>query len=182
MAELIEFDPVEVLRAGAFGAPGQRTFLIQASKGDALLSVLVEKEQVALLVVEAGEFLDRLADELAESESPEEGLDGTAELDEPDVGEVEEAEPLFRARLIGLGFDPTRGLVLLELRETARSEGEMPPEVDEDEGHVARLYASRAQVRAMVASGLAAVAGGRPRCPLCEFPIDPEGHRCPRWN
>ena len=38
------------------------------------------------------------------------------------------------------------------------------------------------QVRAMVASGATAVASGRPRCPLCDFPMDPEGHHCPRWN
>jgi hypothetical protein len=27
---------------------------------------------------------------------------------------------------------------------------------------------------------LEAVAGGP--CPLCEQPMDPAGHRCPRWN
>jgi uncharacterized repeat protein (TIGR03847 family) len=53
---------------------------------------------------------------------------------------------------------------------------------DEDEGYVARVYATRAQVRAMAARGVEAVAGGRPPCPLCEQPMDPAGHRCPRWN
>ena len=50
----IEFDPVDEIGAGAFGRPGQRTFVIQARKGDALLSVLVEKEQVRMLAVEIG--------------------------------------------------------------------------------------------------------------------------------
>ena len=35
MAEIIEFDPVDTLSAGAFGIPGDRTFLIQARKGSA---------------------------------------------------------------------------------------------------------------------------------------------------
>ena len=49
----IEFDPVDAIGAGAFGEPGARTFVIQARKGAAMLSVLVEKEQVALLANEA---------------------------------------------------------------------------------------------------------------------------------
>jgi uncharacterized repeat protein (TIGR03847 family) len=173
MGDLIEFDPVDTIGAGAYGLPGERVFIIQARKGEAVLSVLVEKEQVALLATEAGQFLDKLAEEY-----PEDAL-----LAPMGSGSVSEAEPLFRARLIGLGYDPSRELVLLELREDApENEESTPPEPDEAEGRIARLYATRAQVRAMVANGAAAVTAGRPRCPLCDFPMDPEGHRCPRWN
>ena len=76
--------------------------------------------------------------------------------------------------------------MLIELRERADDEGEDPTEAgvddDADEGYVARIYATRAQVRAMAARGAEAVAGGRPPCPLCEQPMDPSGHTCPRWN
>lgn len=171
---MIEFDPVDSIGAGAFGAPGQRTFVIQARKGDALLSVLVEKEQVALLAAEAEQFLDRIA-----AEDPE---DPPTALEVESSGGVEEHEPLFRARLIGIGYDPERRLVLIELRERAADEDETPPPADEGEGHVARLYATRAQMRAMVAHSVAAVTAGRPRCQLCNFPIDPDGHVCPRLN
>jgi len=182
MTDPIEFDPVDAISAGAFGRPGARTFVIQARKGAARLSVLVEKEQVALLAAEAGQFLERIDQEDPEPDAP------TLE----DGGPVEEDEPLFRARLIGLGYDPQRRLVLIELREAPAGDADdglddgddlAPP--DEDAvatGRVARLYATRAQVRAMVAHGVAAVAAGRPRCPLCEFPMDPDGHVCPRWN
>ena len=170
--ELIEFDPVDDLGAGAFGVPGARTFVIQARKGHALLSVLVEKEQVRLLANEATQFLDRIAEE-----DPEEH---TGELTD---GSVTEDEPLFRARLIGIGYDPERHLVLIELRETASDEEEeAPPPPDESEGRVARFYATRAQVRAMARHGVQAVESGRPTCPLCDFPMDPDGHICPRWN
>ena len=47
---------------------------------------------------------------------------------------------------------------------------------------MARIYATRPQVRAMAAKGAEAVAAGRPLCPLCDMPMDPSGHRCPRWN
>jgi uncharacterized repeat protein (TIGR03847 family) len=173
MTDLIEFDPVDDIGAGAFGMPGQRTFVIQARKGSAVLSVLVEKEQVQLLASEANQFLDKIAEE-----DPEEppGSAGTV------AGAVTEDEPLFRARLIGIGYDPDRHLVLIELREDASDEEEAPPPLDETEGHIARLYATRSQVRAMARSGVAAVEAGRPRCQLCDFPMEPDGHICPRWN
>ncbi len=174
MTEPIEFDPVDEIGAGAFGEPGARTFVIQARKGQAVLSVLVEKEQVALLAVEAEQFLDRIAED--HPEEPATAAEVTGH------GAVHEDDPLFRARLIGIGFDPERSLVLIELREEAADEDEPPPALEESEGKIARLYATRAQVRAMVANGVASVSAGRPKCPLCEFPMDPDGHICPRLN
>ena len=174
MSDAIEFDPVDAIGAGAFGRPGARTFVIQARKGQAVLSVLVEKEQVALLAAEAEQFLDRIAETHPEDPST------LSEM--PIGGAVEEDEPLFRARLIGIGFDPERSLVLLELREQAAEDEDAPPAIEDSEGHIARLYATRAQIRAMLANGIVAVSAGRPKCPLCDFPMDPDGHICPRMN
>jgi uncharacterized repeat protein (TIGR03847 family) len=186
--EIIELDDVDALGTGAVGEPGKRAFYIQARTESAQLTVLVEKEQIALLSTEAVAFLDRIADEYPEV--PVDVPTAQAQLREPTV-------PLFRARLIGLGFDPERELVLLELREHAEPDEAEPgaePEVEdpipaapaeeeeEEEGYVARIYATRAQVRAMAARGAEAVMGGRPSCPLCDMPMDPAGHRCPRWN
>lgn len=166
----IEIDDVDCLGAGAVGEPGARAFYLQARNSDGQLTVLVEKEQIALLATEAVAFLDRLADEYPEVA---EGLpEAMAELREPTV-------PLFRARLIGLGFDSERELVLIELRE------HLAPDDDETErepGYVARVHATRPQVRAMAARGAAVVARARPPCSLCGMPMDPAGHRCPRWN
>jgi uncharacterized repeat protein (TIGR03847 family) len=177
MTDFIEFDPVDDIGAGAFGAPGERTFLIQARKGAAQLSVLVEKEQVRLLASEATQFLDRIAEE--EPEEPPTAVEVSG-------GSVTEDEPLFRARLIGIGYDPDRHLVLIELREDASDDDEetddLPAPVEEVEGRIARLYATRAQVRVMARNGVEAVEAGRPKCPLCEFPMDPDGHICPRLN
>jgi uncharacterized repeat protein (TIGR03847 family) len=173
-AEIIELDDVDGLGAGAVGEPGHRAFYIQARTEQTQLTVLVEKEQVDLLATEAVAFLDQIAEKFPEL--PFDLPATQSALREPTV-------PLFRARLIGLGFDTERELVLLELRE--RSEEEDADDVVDDaaaEGYVARIYASRAQVRAMAARGAEAVAGGRPPCPLCEQPMDPSGHRCPRWN
>lgn len=189
---------VDALGAGAVGEPGQRAFYIQARSEEAQLTVLLEKEQVALLAAEAIAFLDRIQEQY-----PEEPVTlpaAVAALREPTV-------PLFRARLIGLGFDPERELVLIELRERADDEddGEEDGDLDElrelvddedaraledalravgaeEEGYVARIYATRSQVRAMAAHSASVVSAGRPPCDLCGQPLDPAGHRCPRWN
>jgi uncharacterized repeat protein (TIGR03847 family) len=196
----IELETVDSLGAGAVGDPGEREFFLQARTESAQLTVLVEKEQVALLATEAVAFLDRIAEDYPE------GASDVPTPVVPQAGLREPTVPLFRARLIGLGFDPERQMVLIELRErssedeedgealTPPAEADPVPELpdagtavadptDEDEeGYVARIYATRGQVRAMAAKGAEAVAAGRPLCPLCDMPMDPAGHRCPRWN
>lgn len=190
MPEPIEFHTVDALGAGAVGEPGRRAFYLQARSESAQLTVLLEKEQVALLAAEAIAFLDRIKDQYPED--PITIPEALAELREPTV-------PLFRARLIGLGFDPERELVLIELRERADDDDDEDEDDDDqdadigdtgvgadaepsDEGFVARIYATRPQVRAMAARGALVVAAGRPPCDLCGQPMDPAGHRCPRWN
>jgi len=184
MPENIELEHIDALATGAVGDPGEREFFIQARTASTQLTVLVEKEQVALLATEAVAFLDRIAADFPEEETDPVPPQQVVKLREPTV-------PLFRARLIGLGFDPDRERVLIELREQAAEDDEEvaapAPEVseateDEEEGYVARIYATRSQVRAMAAHGAATVAAGRPPCPLCDMPMDPSGHRCPRWN
>ena len=164
MTDLIEFDPVDDIGAGAFGQPGERTFVIQARKGSAVLSVLVEKEQVALLAAEAEQFLDRIADE-----DPEEPADARSRSS---AARSSEDEPLFRARLIGIGYDPERALVLIELREDA---------ADEDDGAAAAARrepkaTSRGSTRRARRSGrwsrngVAAVDGGPAQVPAVRLP------------
>lgn len=189
----IEFDPVDRIAAGAVGEPGRRTFFIQASKEGQVLSVLVEKEQVAILA----ERLAQLLEQMEAADVP--GLRDVPELaddPDPDAGAiVGDPVPLFRAVAIGIGFDPARRMVLIELHERPVSEDEddeevegeveggiLPAEAAEPEGYLARLYATPGQARAMAARGSAAVEAGRPPCPLCGNPLDPEGHVCPKLN
>lgn len=183
MGELIEWEFVDAITAGAVGEPGRRVFMIQARKGAETLSVLVEKDQVAALAEEANELVERF--DADDPTDPTEQIEQTEQIDTHEAvggGPVEEGTPLFRARLIGLGYDPERRVVLIELRESPVEEGELPPPVEESEGFVVRLHATRRQVVMMTESGAKAVAAGRPTCSLCGFPMDPNGHPCPRWN
>src|SRR5437588_10834244 len=144
----IEFDPVDSIAAGAVGEPGQRAFYIQAEKDGRVLSVLVEKQQVAMLADRVQMLLDQV-----EAQFPEAGGDVPVPL-APNAGELQgDPVPLFRAVAIGIGFDPSRRLVVLELHERpvadddddddeAEDDGpdETPPLAgDEGEGYLARL-------------------------------------------
>src|SRR5882724_10934324 len=62
----IEFDPVASIAAGAVGEPGQRAFYIQAEKDGTVLSVLVEKQQVAMLAERVGLLLDQVETQFPE--------------------------------------------------------------------------------------------------------------------
>ena len=189
----IEFDPVDSVAAGAVGEPGARTFYIQAEKDGQVLSVLVEKQQVAMLAERVRILLDQVTAQFP-------GDDVPVPLT-PDAGELRgDPVPLFRAVAIGIGFDPSRQLVVLELHEQPlpdddddengdegdddEPDDEAPPEAGEEaaEGYLARLYLTAAQARAMATRGSAAVEKGRPPCPLCGGPLDPSGHICPRLN
>jgi uncharacterized repeat protein (TIGR03847 family) len=181
----IEFDPVDTITAGAAGQPGERVFFLHATKEGAFLTVKLEKQQVAVLA----ERLLQLLHDVAEDVSSEEVAAEQVMAEPPD-----DVEPLFRALAIGLGFDPVRQMVFVELHENVMEEdatlaGELDDSAvldadadDADEGFVARLHITPAQARAMAERGARAVAGGRPLCHLCGFPMDAAGHACPATN
>jgi uncharacterized repeat protein (TIGR03847 family) len=170
VAEIIEFDPVDRIMAGALGEPGSRTFVIQAAKDDELLTVVLEKEQVAVLSI-------RLLQLLTALEAPE--VSSPAEMDLEDSG-----DPLFRARMLRVGFDAARDLVLLELYEQVPEDLEEWEETEDlpGTGWMARLFVDLGQARAMATGGAEAVAAGRSVCRMCWLPMDPEGHLCPALN
>jgi uncharacterized repeat protein (TIGR03847 family) len=167
----IELDPVGRITAASVGEPGQRTFYLQARKDDTLVSLLLEKQQVALLSMHIDELLERVgAPEEAESE-PE-----APELEQP-------ITPEFRVGQIGLGYDERRDLVLVQCDEyVPQDEEEEQPQLDPDELGRVRLWATRAQVHALARRGEQEVAGGRPICPMCGEAMEPDGHFCIRSN
>lgn len=171
MTERIELDPVGRITAASVGEPGHRTFYLQARKEDVVVSLLLEKQQVALLSMHIDELLERIG--APDDEQDPEDLD----LEEP-------LTPTFRVGQIGLGYDEGRDLVLLQCDEYVPEEDEEADPVPlepEDRGRV-RLWATRSQVHALARRGEQEVASGRPVCPMCGEAMDPEGHSCIRSN
>jgi uncharacterized repeat protein (TIGR03847 family) len=122
---LIELDPVDRITADAVGEPGDRTFFIQGRKGEQLVTVLVEKQQVQLLAASVVEILSRLGMETGQGPAEE-----SMGLEEPVV-------PEWRAGRISIGYQEERDLILLEAEElvaddesAAEAEGEHTPADD----------------------------------------------------
>jgi uncharacterized repeat protein (TIGR03847 family) len=177
--QVFRFDPPERFVAGTIGEPGHRTFYLQARDAGRVVSVALEKEQVSVLA----ERLDALLDEVVRRTA--------GEADVPAAGpvEVDDLEPLeqpvveeFRVGVLRLGWEGEGERVLVEAFAAGE---ELEGEEEVDESGDRDLLAVRIAgdvARAFVARARAVVAAGRPPCPLCAQPLDPEGHVCPRQN
>lgn len=173
------FDLPDRFVAGTVGEPGSRTFFLQARDGDRLVSVVLEKVQVAVLADRLNDLLDELdrrgIEATAAGEAPVDG----APLDEP----LREA---FRAGTLTLGWDGDDGVVLVEalaVRDEDDDDEADDPLPDDEEGpDLLRVRLSPAAARTFVERAVRVVASGRPPCPLCGQPLDPLGHICPRRN
>jgi uncharacterized repeat protein (TIGR03847 family) len=175
------FDTPDRFVAGTVGAPGNRTFYLQARDGVRIVSVALEKLQVAALADRLGDLLDELERRgVADSEDVAGIVGDTAALDEP-LNEV------FRAGTLSLGWDTADDLVVLEARELteddeAVDEADLADDDDEDGPDLLRVRITPGYAREFIARALRLVAAGRPPCPLCGQPLDPQGHLCPRRN
>jgi uncharacterized repeat protein (TIGR03847 family) len=179
--QLFVFDPPDRFVAGTVGQPGERTFYLQASGGGRLVSVALEKVQVAILAERLEELLEEVRRRGAGDipvVAPKE-LEDTAPLDTP----VEEE---FRVGSMGLAWDGDDELVVIEAlaqQETENEEDLVEPLSDVEEGPDAvRVRITADAARAFIKRAERVVAAGRPPCPLCGLPLDPEGHICPRQN
>ena len=172
MSASFELPEVDRVTVGALGEPGRRTFYLQARADDELVTLKMEKQQV--------DALARLLSELL-SDLPAVG-------DLPDETSLELEEPAVAAWAVGtmqLAYDGEndRIVLLAEEIEPAEEPDSSDDELSaESEGGVARMAVTREQAAAMAKRGEEQVRSGRPRCPLCGFPMDPDGHACPKTN
>src|SRR5258708_5611007 len=87
--------------------------------------------------------------------------------------------PDGRAGELGLGLDPDRKMIVLVAQESADDDD---AEGDAEKLATARVWVRPAQMIALSVRALELVTAGRPLCPVCGLPMDPEGHLCPRKN
>lgn len=168
MAEFTyDLEAVQRITAGAVGQPGNRVFYVQARRGNRMISLLAEKEQVRALA----EAIAQLLDDLAEKNP---GLSTTDDILVTNMSLEEPLEPEFRIGQMGLGYDNERDMVVLVIQGMA--------EETSDDTATARFSATRMQMRALSVHAAHVVAAGRPICGNCGRPIDPSGHFCPQRN
>jgi uncharacterized repeat protein (TIGR03847 family) len=143
----------------AIGPVGQRVFLMQCRQGGTVLTVKVEKSQVAVLA----SYLARIVRELGQPGHVTEEL-----------GVIGDIEPDWAVGTIGVSYDEDSDRLMVVAEELVAE--------DEDGGAVARIAVTREQAAAFAIRATQLVESGRPPCPLCGLPLDPSGHDCPRTN
>jgi uncharacterized repeat protein (TIGR03847 family) len=181
------FDPPERFVAGTVGEPGSRTFFLQARDGARVVSVALEKQQVAALAERIDELLDEVMTEASTATViPAVAPVGLADEDPLDLPIAEE----FRAGTMTLSWDPQAERVVIEvfpvgeemigLSDDADVDESQPQEAEPSEVFVVRIDAGHA--RAFVQRAERVLGAGRPDCPFCGQPIDADGHLCVRAN
>ncbi|GAA4842593.1 DUF3090 domain-containing protein [Luteimicrobium xylanilyticum] len=169
-----EFDWPDRVVVGTVGRPGERTFYLQARTGTRTTSVAMEKQQSAVLA----ETIDEMLDELA---AQDDGLTIPADvppelLDEDPLDQPVEED--FRTGAIHLGWDPRTAQVLIEAFSLDDEDGDEDTDGPGEPSEMLRVKIPVGAARAFVRRTLAVVEAGRPTCPRCGEPIDPDGHDC----
>jgi uncharacterized repeat protein (TIGR03847 family) len=179
---LYVFDLPDRFATGTVGEPGNRAFFLQAREGRRVVSVALEKAQVAVLAERLGLLLTELGrhgvgEAVSEAIEPDE-----RPLDEP-INEV------FRATTLTLGWDVDNERILIEARSQSDADDEAAADEiadiddeDEDGPDLLRVRLSAGAARTFVERAFRVIRAGRPPCPVCGNPLDATGHICPRKN
>jgi uncharacterized repeat protein (TIGR03847 family) len=162
MSDIFEFENPTRIVVGTVGEPGQREFYLQAREGEVVVTLKIEKQQVAALASHLGELLQDLA------------RPGHVN-DEGEIALEVFIEASFVVGGLGVAYDATNDRVVIMAHQRER-EGET------EKGSEARFSLTREQAVELALLGARLVESGRPACPLCGFPLDPRGHACPRTN
>ena len=182
MSDSFELTAPDYFTTGTVGPPGQRVFYLQAREAPAVVTLKVEKEQIAALA----EYVAGLLAKLPATENVN-----------TDLPLLEPIEPAWAVGSLGLGYDEANDRLVVEANEAVASEedddeeatateeseerAEEASESADADAAVARFVITRAQAAAFVERARALVRAGRPICPMCSQPKDP-GHVCPRSN
>jgi uncharacterized repeat protein (TIGR03847 family) len=177
MPRIFLFDPVERFVVGTVGIPGERTFFIQARTGSRLVSVSLEKAQVAAIADRVLQILReiRLSEPLTVTER-------VSYDDQPLESPIDEE---FRVGVIGLAYVSDRRLIEIDLQAITDSDNaddellEIDTSSDQD---ILRILMTLGYAESFAKRANTVVAAGRAPCPFCGGPIDPNGHLCPRSN
>jgi uncharacterized repeat protein (TIGR03847 family) len=170
------FDWPDRIVIGTIGAPGSRTFYLQARTGSHVVTVSLEKEQSAILA----RTIDELLDELMLDEGNSLSIPAATPLELIDNDPLDQpVEEQFRTGTISLGWDPTTAQIVLEAFPIVEVDDSTldPDEVEASEMLLVRIPVGTA--RAFATRTLEVVGAGRLLCPLCGAPMDPGGHVCP---
>lgn len=168
----IDLNPLEHITVDAIGKPGARVFYIQGwRKTDPQpVTIIIEKVQLQSLALGVDQMLAELA-----KQKPELTLT-IAEYDPDKMHISPPVDPLFRAGEMGLGYDADHDMIVVMVREVVLEDQE------QQEASEVRFWCTRTQIRLLADWSKEVIKAGRPICPQCGQPMEPEGHFCPKKN
>jgi uncharacterized repeat protein (TIGR03847 family) len=143
-------------------------FYLQAREAGTVVSLKLEKQQVSALA----DYLERMLDDLPSH------ADGDA-LAEPQLLEPVVADWVVGG--LGVAYDERVDRIVLIAEELIPEAEDEAVEIDENPA-VARFHLQRHQVVSFIGHAREIVAAGRPPCPFCGRPLDPETGFCPCVN
>lgn len=163
---------------GTIGVPGARTFYLQVRSGKQIVSIALEKQQSAQLA----EKIDEILDQLITLESNPFSVPKGTPIELVDNDQLEAVTEQFRTGAMTLGWDPTTAQVVIEAYPITEVDADDPVESLAENGAVVpEMLLVRMPVgtaRAFAKRTREVVGAGRPACPLCGYPVDPDGHVC----
>lgn len=176
MSQDVDIDPADSLTAGAVGQPGWRVFMLQATQGTDTYSWVLEKEQVTALARASYELLSQIGEHEMTKELLGKGPLGAETPEFDQAMALRPDQPAFRidAGTISMRYEDSRNVIELSFSELTESETDLAGTV--------RVVVTPRQLAAFGIQGMKIVAQGRPTCPLCGHPMEPDGHICPATN
>ena len=163
MGPSFEIEQPDHFTAGAVGPKGKREFYLQARQDGIVASFKVEKQQVQVLA----DYLEGMLDNMRGGDEP---------LFAPPAELIEPVNVEWAIGELGIGYDETNDRVVLHAQEL----------ISEDEtvasAGVARIHLQRRLIVAFIRTARELVAAGRPLCPFCSRPLDPEQGLCACYN
>jgi uncharacterized repeat protein (TIGR03847 family) len=156
-----DFGTAVSVDAEAIGQPGQRRFRLMVRSSGQTAALWMEKQQLQGLGAWFEEVIEKLDREQPNTEP---------DIEPTPFGDAFDIE--LRASQLALGYAEEEGLFAVHAFDAEAAAG--PPAF--------RCQLSRGQCRVLCRKIAEVVAGGRPICPLCDLPIDPTGHVCPKAN
>jgi len=173
----INLDPCIKFTSDAIGKPGQRTFFIQGETDSDTITLIFEKIQLQSLIVAIIRFFENLHENYPDL-NHEEG-----KYSEPVMRITPPVDPLFRIGDLNLTFDPDQDKVCIVAKEVIfEQEDPATQMMAQEDARVVNYWCSREQLSQFLNWGVELLKRGRPICPLCNEPIEPEGHLCPKKN
>ena len=169
-----DLNPVQHIIADAFGEPGRRTFYLQGRSGSELVSVVLEKQEVANLAISILQMLEDLHEKYPDLE--------TVSTGKHILYPEEPITPVFRVGQLIVGYSDDEDQIWLIAKALVIKESGAVVDPDVEKVPSVRFVGSREQMRIMSEHALEIVSQGRPTCPLCGRSIDREGHFCPRTD